>query len=161
MIVGANASAVIDTYDGSTALYERDPGGLVAAAAADGMPVCSVELQRLVTASQPAGPGVISVEEALIECGRLDLRDMLDRLSASKLPSSRVIIGTNVGLTMGGSDRETVAYFDDDVVRLLRAARQLYIRACIVVPETLQVETFPGNVSPGLSIEEALARCGI
>jgi hypothetical protein len=160
MIIGSNAGAVIDTDEGTVAVFEATPDALEAAAAAAAMPVCSVELQRLVTASQAAGPGALTVEDALAECERFDFGYVRDQLAAGKLPSSLVLIGTNVGIRMGGSDRGFAYYYDEDAVRLLRAARTLYVPACIVVPQTLQVPMLPGGFTPGLSMEDALARCG-
>jgi len=160
MIVGSNAGALIDDHAGSLAVFEQKPGALVEAAAASAMPVCSVEPQRLVTASQAAGPEAITVEDAMIDCGRFDFGYVFDQLAASQLPSSRVVIGTNAGIRMGGTDRGFGYYYDEDVVRLLRAARKLYIRACVVVPKALAIPLFPEGQTSGVTIEEALAGCG-
>jgi hypothetical protein len=162
MIVGSNAGAVIDgdADEGSVAMFEQAPGALVAAAAAAAIPVCSVEPQRLVTASQAAGPEALTVEDAMIDCGRFDFGYVFDQLAAGQLPSSRVVIGTNAGIRMGGSDRGLGYYYDEDVVRLLRAARKLYIPACVVIPKALAIPLFPEGQTSGVTIEEALAGCG-
>ena len=160
MIVGSNAGAVIDADEGSVALFEATPDALVAAAAAASMPVCSVELERLVTASQAAGPGAITVEDAMIDCAGFDYGYVLDQLSVGRLPSSRVVIGANAGISMGAADRGFAYYYDEDVIRLLRAARKLYIPACLVMPKALAIPLFPEGQTSGLTIEEALASCG-
>jgi hypothetical protein len=96
----------------------------------------------------------------MLDCGRFDFGYVFDQLAASQLPSSRVVIGTNAGVRMGGTDRGFGTYYDEDVVRLLRAARKLYIRACVVVPKALAIPLFPEGQTSGVTIEEALAGCG-
>jgi hypothetical protein len=160
LIVGSNAGVVIDDGRDRVTLLEQDPGALVAAAATVSMPACSVELQRLVTASQAAGPDTITIDAAVADCDGYDFGFVFNQLAASKTPASRVIIGANTAVRMGGTDRGFGYYYDEDSVRLLRAARRLYIPACIVVPDALALGRFPGNLAPGLTIEEALARCG-
>jgi hypothetical protein len=162
MIVGSKGGAVIDAAadEGSVAVFEQAPGALVAAAAAAAMPVCSVEPQRLVTASQAAGPQAITVEAAMVDCAAFDYGYVFDQLSTGRLPSSRVIIGANAGIRMGAADRGLAYYYDEDVIRLLRAARKLYIRACVVLPDALAIPLFPEGQTSGVTIEEALARCG-
>jgi hypothetical protein len=159
LIVGRNGGAAINGDDGRVRVFAIDPGTLVAAAATVTMPVCSVELQRLVTSSHVAGPDEITVGDAAAACDGFDLRDVVVRLGQQKTAASKVVIGTNVGISMGGTDLGINYYWDEDVVRLLRASRKLYVSACVVVPETLAWEPYEGMVEPGLTIEEALARC--
>jgi hypothetical protein len=160
LIVGSNGGAVIDDGRGRVTTFEQDPGALVAAAATVAIPTCSVELRRLVTAWQAGGPDAISIDEAVADCDGFDFGFVFDQLAASKTPASRVIIGANTAVRMGGTDRGFGYYYDEDSVRLLRAARRLYIPACIVLPDALALGRFPGNLDPGLTVEEALARCG-
>jgi len=160
LIVGSNAGAVINGASGRVSVFEQDPGELVDAAAAASMPACSVELRRLATGSQPADLEAIAIEDAVADCDGFDYGFVLDQLSASKLPTSLVLIGTNAAIRMGGTDHGFAYYYDQDVIRLLRAARKLYIPACIVVPDALEIPLYPEGHTTGLSIDEARARCG-
>jgi hypothetical protein len=47
-----------------------------------------------------------------------------------------------------------------DFSQLLRAARQQYVAVCLIAPDALSIDLYPEGVTPGLTIAEALLRCG-
>ena len=159
MVLGTNAGAVV-ARDGITTIFEDDADALAEAAATVGMSVRSVELRRIVTPSTPGDPEALTIAAALDEYDSVDLADMVARLNALKTASTVVIIAANTAVTVRSTNNGINFFYDDDIIRLLRAARQLYVAACIVIPDSLAVPTYPTGQTSGLSIDAALARCG-
>ena len=160
MIVGINAGAVTGTRDASARLFEQAPGALVEAAKAVQMPVCSVEFQKLATPSAAGDPEAMTIDDALYFCGHDDLTLMLARLGALATPATVVIIAANTAITVRTTNNGINYFYDGDIIRLLRAARRLYVPVCVIAPDALGVPTYPEGQTPGLSINEALVRCG-
>lgn len=160
MIVGINAGAVTGTRDGSARVLEQKPDLLAAAAMAVGMPVCSVEFQKLATPSVAGDLEAMTIDDALDLCRHDDLEEMLARLGALETPSTVVVIAANTAITVRTTNNGINYFYDADIVRLLRAARRLYVPVCVIAPDALGIPTFPEGSSPGLAVDEALLRCG-
>lgn len=160
LVVGTNGGAVIDDRDEHViAGFNQDPETLAEAAAAAGMMTCSVEFSALAIGSAADDPTAVPPDQALPACLNDDLGDMLTRLSGLKTDATVVVIAANAGITARSTNGGINYFYADDIVRLLHAARRLYVPACIVAAESLAPPT-PEGQSAGLSIAEALARCG-
>ena len=160
LIVGANAGAVtaISTRGPFTA-FSGDPGTLTAAAATVGMPVCSIEPQALAFGETFGDASLLPVTDALDACLKEDLQDMLAHLGSLETTSTVVVIAANTGITVHSTNGGINYFYDADIVRLLHAARKLNVAACVVTPDSLALPS-PSGQTPGLSVDEALARCG-
>jgi hypothetical protein len=160
VVVGAHQGAAARTRTGGVQFFDQQPGSLVDAAAAIHMPVCSVELDDLAAPSAPADGTGVAIDAALAECDRNDLGDMLDRLNGLKTDATVVIIAANAGITVRSTNNGVNYFYDADIVRLLRAARKLYVAACVIAPSSLAIPTYPQGQRQGLSVDQALASCG-
>jgi len=69
---------------------------------------------------------------------------MLARLAGLKTASTVVIIAANTAVTVRSSNNGVNFFYDAD----------------IVIPDSLALPTPPSGQTPGLSTDEALARCG-
>jgi hypothetical protein len=161
MIVGVNAGAVTRTPHGAAAVFEGDPDTLARAAMAVGMSICSVEFQKLVTPAVQGDPDAITIDDARAICDGDSLSDMVARLGSLKTASTAVIVAINTAITVYSTNHGINYFYDGDIIRLLRAARQLYVPVCVIAPDALSVATYPEGSSPGVTIEEALARCAL
>jgi hypothetical protein len=161
LIVGVNAGAVARTPDGSVAVFERDPDTLARAAMAIGMSVCSVEFQKLVTPAATGDSNAIAIDDALALCEGDGLSDMVARLGSLKTASTAVVVARNTAITVYSANDGINFFYDDDIIRLLRAARQLYVPVCVIAPDALILPSYPEGSSPGVTVQEALARCGL
>ena len=160
MIVGSNGGAVTRMPARDVHPFAADPGQLVAAAAAAGMPVCSVELEALALSAN-VDDATVSIDDALARCNRSDrLGDMFERLNGLRTPETVVIIAGNTGATVRSTNGGINSFYGEDILRLLWAARKLYVSACVVAPSDLALATYPEGQTPGLSIDAALAACG-
>jgi hypothetical protein len=159
MVVGSNAGAVARAPSGDTRFFPSDPGTLVTAAGTVDMHVCSVEPQTLADPGTGAGAAGMTVDAALAACDQEDLGDMLERLRALRTDQTVVIIAANTGITDRSTNGGINFFYDADIVRLLHAARKLYVTACVIAPDSLALPT-PQGQTPGLSVDQALARCG-
>jgi hypothetical protein len=159
MIVGVNAGAVTGTPDGSVLVFERDPDTLTRAAMAAGMPICSIELQKLVTPALTGDPDAITIDDAQAICDGDSLSDMIARLGSLRTASTAVIVAINTAITVYSTNNGINYFYDGDIIRLLRAARQLYVPVCVIAPDPLSLPTYPDGTSPGLTIDAALTRC--
>jgi hypothetical protein len=161
LVVGTNAGALTRAPAGGVQFFQSDPETLVEAAAVIQMPVCSVELQALAVSTTGGGTtDGMTIDAALAECDQQDFGTMLDRLNALKTASTVVVIAANTAITVHSTNNGINYFYDADIVRLLRAARKLYVAACVIAPESLAVPTYPQGQSAGLSIDAALASCG-
>ena len=161
LVVGTNAGAVARTPDGAVQFFQTDPETLVEAAAVIQMPVCSVELQALAVSTTGGGTtDGMTIDAALAECDQADFGTMLDELNALKTASTVVVIAANTAITVHSTNGGINYFYGDDIVRLLRAARKLYVTACVIAPESLALPTYPEGQTAGLSIDAALASCG-
>jgi hypothetical protein len=162
MVVGSNGAAVARTPAGEDQTFRPfvgDPGTLVNAAASVGMRVCSVEMDRLAL-PQTTDPAALSIPMALARCDDDDLGDTLARLRQLQTPSTRVVIGANTAATVYTTSNAINYFYDEQIGRLLRAARRLYVRACIIAPASLALPDSASYETRGLSIDDALANCG-
>ena len=159
LIVGTNGGVVPPKDYGPVPAFADDPGTLVKAAAVVGMPVCSVEPQALAGASTSLPLTGMTTPDAETACKNDDLGDMLDRLGGLKTDATVVVVAANAAITVHSTNNGINYFYDADIGRLLRAARRLYVAACIVTPDDLALPS-PGGQLPGLSVDEALARCG-
>jgi hypothetical protein len=161
LIVGVNAGAVTGTPDGSVPVFERDPDTLARAARAVGMSICSVEFQKLVTPALPGDSNASTIDDALALCAGDSLSDMVARLGSLKTASTAVVVALNTAFTIYSTNNGINYFYDGDIIRLLRAARQLYVPVCVIAPDVVSLPTYPEGSSPGLTIDEALARCAL
>lgn len=160
LIVGNNAGAVTSiSVQGAFLAFLRDPEALDEAAAVAGMPVCSIEFQSLTFAWTSSDPSTLTVMDALDACMKEDLQDMLARLGAIRTPSTVIVVAANTAITDHTTDNGINFFYDADIVRLLHAARKLYVPACIIAPASLALPS-PEGQTAGVSIEDALAICG-
>ena len=161
VIIGTNGGMVVAAASDAIALFAgTDPEALMEAAAVVGLPVCSVEPQSLTFTSVTSNATGLSTLDATAFCASDNLTEMIDRLNGLKTPELVVVIAANTAITVHSTNGGINAYYDDDIGRTLRAARRLYIPACIVAPDALALPTPPSGQTPGLSTAEALARCG-
>ena len=161
VIIGTNGGVVVPAGSDAVALFVgTDPEALMEAAAVVGMPVCSVEPQALAFNAVTNDATGLSTPDAKAFCATDDLDEMIGRLSSLKTPELVVVIAANTAITVHSTNGGINAYYGDDIGRTLRAARRLYIPACIVTPDALALPTPPSGQTPGLSTAEALARCG-
>ena len=130
------------------------------AAAVVGLPVCSVEPRALAFNAVTSDTTGLSTPDATAFCASDNLDEMTGRLNELKTPEMVVVIAANTAITVHSTNGGINAYYDDDIGRTLRAARRLYIPACIVAPDALALPTPSSGQTPGLSTAEALARCG-
>jgi hypothetical protein len=159
LIVGTNSGVVTPiSTPGPFTAFVNDPETLVEAAAAARMPVCSVEFHALAL-GETVGD-VITVPDALDTCLKEDLQDMLARLGSLQTSSTVVVIASNAAITVHSTNGGINFFYDTDIVRLLHAARKLYVPVCEVMPQALALPTPPAGQTPGLSVDEALASCG-
>ena len=160
LIVGNNAGAVASiSVQGAFLAFLTDPEALDEAAAVAGMPVCSVEFQSLTFAWTASDPSTVTVMNALDACLKEDLQDMLARLGSLMTPSTVVVVAGNAAITDHTTNNGINYFYDADIVRLLHAARKLYVPACIIAPASLALPS-PEGQTAGVSIEDALASCG-
>ena len=161
VIIGTNGGMVVPAGSDAIALFAgTDPEALMEAAAAVGLPVCSVEPQALTFTSDTSDATGLSTPGATAFCASDNLDEMIGRLNGLKTPEMVVVIAANGAITVHSTNGGINVYYDDDIGRTLRAARRLYIPACIVTPDVLSMPTPPSGETPGLSTAEALARCG-
>jgi hypothetical protein len=162
LVIGTNGGVVTSstTNDGTGLVLPQDAETLDEAAAAAGLPVCSVEFQGLTRDRAAADANTLAVQDAVDACLQEDLTDMLGRLGGLKTPSTVVVIASNTAITFHSTNNGINYFYDADMVRLLHAARALYVPACVVAPDALAAPTYPEGQTPGLSVEDALARCG-
>ena len=165
LIVGTNGGVLVRTRDGGVRVFERDPDTLVAAAMAVSVPTCSVEFGKLIAPSgggapEAVSPEILAIDAALAICDGDDIGEMTSRLTALKTASTVVVIASNTAITVHSTNNGINYFYGADIVRLLRAARKLYVPACVIAPDALGIPIYPEGTSPGLTIEEALARCG-
>jgi hypothetical protein len=85
---------------------------------------------------------------------------MLSRLGALKTAETVVVIGANTAITARTTSRGINFFYDADMLRLLHAARKMYVPACVIAPDSLALPTYPQGQTPGLSVDDALVRCG-
>jgi len=160
LILGTNGGVVDRSDTGRLGVFaDRDPEALMEAAAVVGLPTCSIEPQALVFPPAASGPG-LSTADAASFCATDDLTEMTDRLNSLKTPQLVVVIAGNTGITVHSTNGGINLFYEDDIGRLLRTARRLYVPACIVAPDALALPTPTSGQTPGLSVDEALARCG-
>jgi hypothetical protein len=159
LIVGTNQGAVtpISTRGPFTA-FAADPESLTEAARVVGMPVCSIEMQALAVAGN-SDATTMTVPDALDQCLKEDLQDMLARLGSLMTSSTVVVVAANTAITVHSTNGGINYFYNADIVGLLHAARKLYVPVCVVAPESLALPT-PEGQTPGLSVDEALASCG-
>lgn len=159
MIIGATASAVLDTPDAVVRFFAGDPATMASTAAEVGLPVCSIELDTLQTPPMPSDVVTMSLISAVQACASDQLDDMLAELRQLRTPSTVVIVAANVAATVHSTNNGINYFRNADILRMLHAARQLNVIACLVAPNVLALPTFPSGQTPGLSIDEALATC--
>lgn len=159
LIVGVTGGAVTSASShGPTYTFVRDPEALVEAAAVVHMRVCSVEFQAL-TLGPPGDVSTLAVSDALDVCLKEDLGDMPTRLAALQTPSLVVVVAPNTAITVHSTNNGINYFYDADIIRLLHAARELYVPVCFVMTGPLALPT-PQGQSAGASVDEALAACG-
>jgi len=161
MIVGTNAGWVPRAPSGEIRTFREDPETLVEAAAVVGMPVCSVEFNGLAIDSINGDATSLTYPQAAEACGSENLGDMLDRLNGLKTPSTVVVVAGNTAVTDRSTNGGINYFYDADITRLTHAARKLYVPVCVISPESLALPTYPQGQTPGLSVDEALAACGM
>lgn len=163
LVVGTHAGVAARAPGGSARYFVHGPEQLVEAAAPLQMPVCSVEPQDLVVPDAAARGDVpsagMSLDTALAACDREDLGDMLIRLGELKTPATVVVIAGNTAITVHSTNGGINYFYDTDIIRLLHSARKLYVPVCVIAPDLLSVP-MNGGESTGVSINDALARCG-
>ncbi len=159
MIIGATASAVLDMPGDAVQLFVGDPGTMASTAAEVGMPVCSIEPDTLQTPPMPSDVVSWSLLSAQQTCASDQLDDMLAKLRLLQTPSTVVIVAANTAATVHSTNNGINFFYDLDILRMLHAARQLNVTACVVAPNDLALPTPPSGQTPGLSIDEALASC--
>lgn len=161
LILATNGGVVDRSDTGPLGVFaDRDPEALMEAAAVVGLPTCSIEPQALAFASATSGPDGLSTPDAATYCAFDDLADMTNRLNSLKTPQLVVVIAANTALTWHSTNGGINYFYDDDIGRVLRTARRLYVPACIVTPDNIALPMYPSGQTPGISMEEALARCG-
>jgi hypothetical protein len=160
MIVGATASVVLDTPDGALRFFVADPATTAATAAEVGIPVCSIELDTVQTPPMPDDVVSMSVMSAVQACANDQLAAMLAKLRQLQTPTTVVIVAANAAATVHSTNNGINYFYDGDILRMLHAARQLNVVACVVAPSDLALPTLPAGQTPGLSIDQALASCG-
>jgi hypothetical protein len=161
LIIGTNGGVVALSDSGPYRVFDdRDPETLTEAAAVVGLPVCSIEPQALAPNAVMSDATGLSAPDATAFCASDNLDEMIGRLNGLKTPEMVVVIAANTAITVHSTNGGINFYYGDDIGRTLRAARRLYIATCIVTPDPLSLPTPPSGQSPGLSVDEALARCG-
>ncbi len=162
MIVATNAGVLVGTPAGDSQFYDNgDPGKLAMAAATAGIPVCSIELGMLVTPPAPAGAVAQSVAAAMDQCSHQNLTSDLAELRQLQTPSTVVIVGANAAETVGSTNNGVNYFYGADVLGMLHAARTLDVTACVVAPQNISLPMYPLGATPGVSIPQALASCGL
>jgi hypothetical protein len=162
LIVASNAGVVTGAPDGAPHVFEKDPGTLVSAAATVGMRVCSVEPVTIPAQNRvPDHQWVVSVAGAMDICATFDYGDMIARLSGLKSASTVVIAAANTAITVRSTNGGINYFYDDDILRLWRAARALYVPVCVIVPDPLALPTPPAGQTAGPTVDEALRLCGL
>jgi hypothetical protein len=159
LIVGTDGGAVIGAASGEAHFFVGDPGTLVTAAAAVAMPVCSVEFAALAIPGPPDDPFGLTIDQARDACALADLGDVFATLQALKTDRTVVIFGANAAITVNTTNNGINAFYDADIVPLLHSARTLYVSVCLIQTEALALPTYPEGQTPGLSVDQALARC--
>jgi hypothetical protein len=159
MIIGATASAVLDTPDASVRFFVGDPGTMASTSAQAGIPVCSIELDTVQTPPMPDDVVTTSLMSAVQACANDRLDDMLAELRQLQTPSTVLIVAANVAATVHSTNNGINYFYDTDILRMLHAARQLNVTTCVVAPNALSLPTFPQGQTAGLSIDDALASC--
>jgi hypothetical protein len=160
LIVGTTAAAVTPiSTPGPFTAFPENAETMTEAAARAGMPVCSIELQTLAF-NDASDATMMTVPDALGACLKEDLQDMLARLGSLQTPSTVVVIAANTAITVHSTNGGINYFYDTDIIKLLHAARKLYVPACIIAPQSLAVPTYPEGQTPGLSVDDALAACG-
>lgn len=159
VITATNGGAVMD--DSFYALFEgRDPEALMEAAASAGLPVCSIEPQALTFMSATSDGTGLSLADAKAFCSMDDLATMTQWLGSLKTPQLVVVVAANAGITFHSTNNGINFVYGDDIPKLVRTARRMYVPVCDVRPDVLSLPTPPSGESPGLSVDQALARCG-
>jgi hypothetical protein len=161
LILGTNGGVVDRSDTGRLGVFaDLDPEALMEAAAVVDLPVCSVEPQSLVFPPAASGPDGLSTADAATFCAFDDLTEMTQRLNGLQTPQLVVVIAGNTAITVHSTNGGINFFYDDDIGRLLRTARRLYVPACIVAPDALALPTAYSGTTAGLSVDQALARCG-
>jgi len=70
------------------------------------------------------------------------------------------VVAENAAATAHSTNGGINYFYDEDIAGLVWAARQGYVAVCNVRPEPLALPTPPSGQTPGLSVDDALARCG-
>jgi hypothetical protein len=159
MIVARNGGAVVKGPTEDVHTFAQDPGKLVDAAAAAGMHVCSVEMDALALSSSP-DEASISISEAVVRCATDRRGDMAAQLDGLRTPATVVIIAANAAVTVRTTNGGINFFYDEDILRLLWSAREVYVPACIIVPSSLSLPVSAEGQTPGVSVDAALAACG-
>lgn len=161
MIVASNAGVLVETSMGDMRFYNDDPGKLAMAAATARIPVCSIELGTLVTPPAASDAVAQSVAAAMAGCSHQNLTSSLAELRMLQTPSTVVIVGANAAETAGSTNNGVNYFYGADIVGMLHAARSLDVTACVVAPQNISLPMYPTGATPGVSIPQALASCGL
>ncbi len=161
MIVGTNGSALVGAPGAAVHFYGNTPGKVSATAAALQIPVCSIELDALVMPPAAVADIANSLASARARCDQEDLTIQLEQLRALQTPAIELIVGNNAAETWHSTNNGVNYFYGDAIVGMLHAARQLNVTVCVVSPNSISVPNFPSGETPGVSISDALAACGL
>ena len=161
MIIATNASALVGGPTDDVHFFDNQPGEVAAAAASVHLSVCSVELDALVVPPAPASEVAASLSAARAKCVQEDLTSMLAELHALQTRSTEVIVGANAAETWHSTNNGVNYFYDDDVLGMLHAARQMNVLACVVAPGDISLPMYPAGQTPGMSLADALQGCGL
>jgi hypothetical protein len=159
LFIGINGGAVAGD-DFSYYFPGYDPEALMEAAASAGLPVCSIEPQLLAFTSMVSDAAGLSTADAAAFCAMDDLATMTQWLGSLKTPQLVVVAAANTGITVHSTNNGINFVYGNDIDKLVRTARRMYVPVCDVRPDVLSLPTPPDGESPGLSVDQALASCG-
>jgi hypothetical protein len=161
MIIGTNASALIGAPVDGVLFFQDQPGEVAAAAASAHVAVCSVELDALVVPPARAADITASLAAARARCAQEDLTRMLAELGGLQTSATEVIVGANAAEIWHSTNGGINYFYGDDVLGMLHAARQMNVLACVVAPGDISIPMYPMGETPGVSLADALAGCGL
>jgi hypothetical protein len=161
MVLGSNGGVLTGTKDSTPHYFKQDPGAVAAAAFAAHISICPVELDELVMPPAPSSDVVASLEAELSECDLAVGPFALTELRQLQTPTTVVIVGANATETWHTTNNGVNYFYGNDVLYMLRAARVLNVSACVVAPADIALPMAPSGQTPGVSIADALAGCGL
>jgi hypothetical protein len=162
IVLAANGGTLMGANDLQLHFYKQDPGTIAAAAFAAHIPLCPVELDNLPMPPLANDDEVVnSLQAELQKCDLAVSPTARMTLSALQTPSTVVIVGANAAEIWHTTNNGVNYFYGDEILFMLHAARELNVTACVVAPADIALPMAPSGQTPGVSIADALAGCGL